>query len=174
MNTVAVLGGGLMGSGIATACLTVGIKVILKEVNDKFLQVTPAAYAVPLCKRFHLASALSVRTSLTRPWHVCSLHCGGLQLLYVWWHSRSCGTHVAEADELLPPVPCGSYRDNGCIAYSRLSSQPTDLQCLWCFGAQHCRSAYDALAQAAVHASTLVNPHCFARADCNVRWRAYD
>jgi len=38
MNTVAVLGGGLMGSGIATACLTVGIKVILKEVNDKFLQ----------------------------------------------------------------------------------------------------------------------------------------
>ncbi len=48
MNTVAVLGGGLMGSGIATACLTVGITVILKEVNDKFLQVpAPSPIAGP-------------------------------------------------------------------------------------------------------------------------------
>lgn len=33
-----VLGGGLMGSGIATALLLAGKKVILKEINDKFLQ----------------------------------------------------------------------------------------------------------------------------------------
>lgn len=38
LNTVAVLGGGLMGSGIATACIVVGINVMLKEINDKFLQ----------------------------------------------------------------------------------------------------------------------------------------
>jgi len=38
INTVAVLGGGLMGSGIATACILVDVKVILKEVNEKFLE----------------------------------------------------------------------------------------------------------------------------------------
>lgn len=38
IKTVAVLGGGLMGSGIATACILVDVKVILKEVNDKFLE----------------------------------------------------------------------------------------------------------------------------------------
>lgn len=38
INTIAVLGGGLMGSGIATACILVGKKVLLKEVNDTFLQ----------------------------------------------------------------------------------------------------------------------------------------
>lgn len=36
---VAVIGGGLMGSGIATAGLLAGQDVIIKEVNDKFLQV---------------------------------------------------------------------------------------------------------------------------------------
>ncbi|CAN4094945.1 unnamed protein product [Withania somnifera] len=35
---VAILGGGLMGSGIATALLLSNYQVILKEVNDKFLQ----------------------------------------------------------------------------------------------------------------------------------------
>lgn len=39
VNKVAVIGGGLMGSGIATAGLLVGQEVIIKEVNDKFLQV---------------------------------------------------------------------------------------------------------------------------------------
>ena len=34
---VAVIGGGLMGSGIATACVLAGIDVILKEVNAKSL-----------------------------------------------------------------------------------------------------------------------------------------
>jgi enoyl-CoA hydratase/3-hydroxyacyl-CoA dehydrogenase len=33
VRTVAVLGGGLMGSGIATACVLVGMAVILKDIN---------------------------------------------------------------------------------------------------------------------------------------------
>lgn len=33
MKCVAVIGGGLMGSGIATACVLAGIDVILKEVR---------------------------------------------------------------------------------------------------------------------------------------------
>ena len=39
VRKVAVIGGGLMGSGIATAGLLAGQDVIIKEVNDKFLQV---------------------------------------------------------------------------------------------------------------------------------------
>ncbi|KAI8468942.1 MAG: ClpP/crotonase-like domain-containing protein [Monoraphidium minutum] len=37
LRTVAVLGGGLMGSGIATALALAGVDVILKEVNQTFL-----------------------------------------------------------------------------------------------------------------------------------------
>lgn len=40
VRKVAVIGGGLMGSGIATAGLLAGQDVIIKEVNDKFLQVS--------------------------------------------------------------------------------------------------------------------------------------
>ena len=52
MKKVAVLGGGLMGSGIATASALAGMDVLIKEVNDKFLQVphcpgTPAESASP-------------------------------------------------------------------------------------------------------------------------------
>ncbi len=39
IKRIAVLGGGLMGSGIATACVLVGIEVVLKEINQKFLDV---------------------------------------------------------------------------------------------------------------------------------------
>lgn len=39
IRRIAVLGGGLMGSGIATACILVGIEVLLKEINQKFLDV---------------------------------------------------------------------------------------------------------------------------------------
>jgi enoyl-CoA hydratase/3-hydroxyacyl-CoA dehydrogenase len=39
VRVVAVLGGGLMGSGIATACLLAGQEVLLKEINQKFLEV---------------------------------------------------------------------------------------------------------------------------------------
>lgn len=38
IKKVAILGGGLMGSGIATALLLSRYTVILKEVNEKFLQ----------------------------------------------------------------------------------------------------------------------------------------
>jgi enoyl-CoA hydratase/3-hydroxyacyl-CoA dehydrogenase len=38
IKKVAILGGGLMGSGIATALILSNYPVILKEVNDKFLQ----------------------------------------------------------------------------------------------------------------------------------------
>lgn len=38
VTKVAVIGGGLMGSGIATALILSNYPVILKEVNDKFLQ----------------------------------------------------------------------------------------------------------------------------------------
>ncbi|KAI3459260.1 hypothetical protein Pfo_015923 [Paulownia fortunei] len=38
IKKVAILGGGLMGSGIATALILSNYAVILKEVNDKFLQ----------------------------------------------------------------------------------------------------------------------------------------
>ena len=39
MRKVAILGGGLMGSGIATALILGNYPVILKEVNDNLLQV---------------------------------------------------------------------------------------------------------------------------------------
>jgi enoyl-CoA hydratase/3-hydroxyacyl-CoA dehydrogenase len=38
IRKVAVIGGGLMGSGIATALLVGNISVVLKEVNAQFLQ----------------------------------------------------------------------------------------------------------------------------------------
>ena len=38
VNKIAVLGGGLMGSGIATACILAGHEVIIKEINEKFMQ----------------------------------------------------------------------------------------------------------------------------------------
>ena len=38
LKKIAVLGGGLMGSGIATACVLTGHRVIIKEINEKFMQ----------------------------------------------------------------------------------------------------------------------------------------
>lgn len=37
IKKVAVIGGGLMGSGIATALILSGIYVILKEINSEYL-----------------------------------------------------------------------------------------------------------------------------------------
>lgn len=37
LSKIAVVGGGLMGSGIATACILAGQTVLLKEINEKFL-----------------------------------------------------------------------------------------------------------------------------------------
>jgi NADPH-dependent 2,4-dienoyl-CoA reductase/sulfur reductase-like enzyme len=38
IRKVAIIGGGLMGSGIATSLLISNISVVLKEVNPQFLQ----------------------------------------------------------------------------------------------------------------------------------------
>lgn len=38
IRKVAIVGGGLMGSGIATSLLISNISVVLKEVNPQFLQ----------------------------------------------------------------------------------------------------------------------------------------
>lgn len=38
IKSVGVIGGGLMGSGIATALILNGIPVVLKELNKDFLQ----------------------------------------------------------------------------------------------------------------------------------------
>ena len=48
IKKIAVLGGGLMGSGIATASALAGIEVIVKEVNQKFLEV-PCHLLLPPC-----------------------------------------------------------------------------------------------------------------------------
>lgn len=38
MKSVAVIGGGLMGTGIVTALVLNNVPVVLKEVNEEFLQ----------------------------------------------------------------------------------------------------------------------------------------
>ncbi len=50
MRVVAVLGGGLMGSGIATALVLNGIEVVLKEVNQQFLDVGAARTGWRACR----------------------------------------------------------------------------------------------------------------------------
>jgi len=45
MKVIAVLGGGLMGSGIATAAAQAGCQVLLKEINQKFLDVRAERYS---------------------------------------------------------------------------------------------------------------------------------
>ena len=49
IRSVAVLGGGLMGSGIATACALAGINVVIKEINQKFLEVSVSGSAHLCC-----------------------------------------------------------------------------------------------------------------------------
>lgn len=44
VQRVAVLGGGLMGSGIATALVLANVDVLLKEVNQQFLDVSVVRY----------------------------------------------------------------------------------------------------------------------------------
>ena len=51
VKAVAVIGGGLMGSGIATACVLAGMTVVLKEVNQKFLDGGIARIASNLASR---------------------------------------------------------------------------------------------------------------------------
>ena len=69
MKVVAVLGGGLMGSGIATAAAQAGCQVLLKEINQKFLDVRadrvsratgPCAASHPFdCRHFWLVISMS-------------------------------------------------------------------------------------------------------------------
>lgn len=47
VKVVAVLGGGLMGSGIATALVMAGVQVLLKEVNQQFLDVSGRGAVLP-------------------------------------------------------------------------------------------------------------------------------
>ena len=47
MKVIAVLGGGLMGSGIATAAAQAGCQVLLKEINQKFLDVRACRCSKP-------------------------------------------------------------------------------------------------------------------------------
>ena len=49
IKKVAVIGGGLMGSGIATALLVGNISVVLKEVNSQFLQRGQKTIAGQFC-----------------------------------------------------------------------------------------------------------------------------
>lgn len=51
LKVVAVLGGGLMGSGIATALTLAGYTVIVKEINQKFLDAGLARVAANLASR---------------------------------------------------------------------------------------------------------------------------
>ena len=67
VRKVAVIGGGLMGSGIATAGLLAGQEVIIKEVNDKFLQVRcHALFSSPACPLLLLHVGSSADRHCTR------------------------------------------------------------------------------------------------------------
>ena len=48
---VGIVGGGLMGSGIATSCVLVGIKVLLKEINKKAMEAGVARVRANLFSR---------------------------------------------------------------------------------------------------------------------------
>lgn len=50
-SKVGVIGGGLMGAGIATACVAVGIPVVIKELNAKFAAVAQTRVAKNLGQR---------------------------------------------------------------------------------------------------------------------------
>lgn len=56
LRSIAVLGGGLMGSGIATALLLAGLDVTLKEVNAKFLEVCYNTTNASVCVVYSCAS----------------------------------------------------------------------------------------------------------------------
>lgn len=56
VQMVAVLGGGLMGSGIATAGLLAGQQVLIKEVNEKFMEVGQQLFSVGCIAGCYLGS----------------------------------------------------------------------------------------------------------------------
>lgn len=64
-KSVGVIGGGLMGAGIATAFLTAGIRVVIKEVDEKFVEPARARVRRNLGKKTAAMELLSVTTEYT-------------------------------------------------------------------------------------------------------------
>lgn len=68
IRKVAVIGGGLMGSGIATALIRNNVSVILKEINSKFLQkgikTIEGEYYITNLKFYSLKSCLFLGNDL--------------------------------------------------------------------------------------------------------------
>eukprot|EP00243_Klebsormidium_subtile_P003768 TRINITY_DN17368_c0_g1_i1.p1 TRINITY_DN17368_c0_g1~~TRINITY_DN17368_c0_g1_i1.p1 ORF type:complete len:722 (-),score=202.60 TRINITY_DN17368_c0_g1_i1:241-2406(-) len=65
IRSVAIIGGGLMGSGIATALVLAGIPVLLKEVNQDFLQAGVDRIAANLKSRVKKGSMTEDKYSKT-------------------------------------------------------------------------------------------------------------
>jgi len=62
IGTVAVLGGGTMGSGVAALLLSRGLKVILKEVSDRFMQSAHRRIS-KIMRRFEEKGKLKTKTA---------------------------------------------------------------------------------------------------------------
>lgn len=60
---VGIIGGGLMGAGIATACVAVGISVVIKELNEKFALAAKARVEKNLGPRRQKAASLLMVTT---------------------------------------------------------------------------------------------------------------
>ncbi len=60
IKSVGVIGGGLMGAGIATACIFAGMRVVIKEINDKFAALARARVQRNLGKKAAAISMLTV------------------------------------------------------------------------------------------------------------------
>ncbi len=61
-KAVGVIGGGLMGAGIATALLTAGIRVVIKEVSEKFVEPARARVQRNLGKLVNAIQLLTITT----------------------------------------------------------------------------------------------------------------
>jgi hypothetical protein len=87
IGRVAVLGGGLMGSGIATALVLSGVQVVLKEVNQQFLDVSCSTadacmYCVPACMHVCVClHALYMHIGCLGSSLCCVCVCGGGKVL---------------------------------------------------------------------------------------------
>lgn len=68
IRKVAVIGGGLMGSGIATSLIRNNVSVVMKEINSKFLQkgikTIEGEYDIPNLKFYSLKSFILRRNNL--------------------------------------------------------------------------------------------------------------
>eukprot|EP00171_Calliarthron_tuberculosum_P004789 IDg4789t1 len=62
IHTVGVIGGGLMGAGIVTALLTAGIRVVIKEVSEKFVASARQRVLRNLGKRTTAIELLEITT----------------------------------------------------------------------------------------------------------------